>query len=294
MKKYILIAAAAFSMAACNNDDNIVDEPVAVQVSATIGQGAVSRASNSQWSEADAIGIAMGSRYINMEYVTENGDGVFAGTTMYFRNKREPVTLTAYYPFAGPEGTVPGENGILSGSTAANNQTEAEQPKIDFLFAKVENVTGADPKVKFAFDHRMSKLTLTFINGIGADVSKISSYQVDGLILGGTFDTATGVCAANGDASPLEIGVTAAKNAEPLPSLILFPQPATGVKLTITDEENQVYACDLSFENNELASGNNYKFTITVNKTGLIVDASTITDWTPKESSSGATTINPK
>ncbi|MDE7118795.1 MAG: fimbrillin family protein, partial [Bacteroidaceae bacterium] len=208
MKRYFLLAAATFALAACNNDDNYnnVDDPVAAHITATIGESAVTRASGTSWDAGDQIGITMDDRYVNMEYTTESTDGKFTGTTMYFKNKREPVTLIAYYPFAGEEGTA---QTSITASTTADRQTPKNQPKIDFLYATKENVTGSDPNVNLTFSHKMSKLTFTFKEGNkGTNVGKITSYEIGGLVLDGTFNAVTGVCAAKSDAAAAPLRIT--------------------------------------------------------------------------------------
>lgn len=294
MKKIYLLAAATLAIAACNNDDNYDNQPVAAQITATIGESAVARASDNQWAKGDRIGISMGTKYLNMEYTTDNGDGTFSGTTMYFPNKTEPVTLTAYYPYTGHEGESP----VLEASTPAENQTPEKQADFDFLYSKLSDVTGSNPKVDFTFSHRMSKLTIIFKNGSGMDVSKITSCSIEGLILYGSFDTATGECTAKSDAGTKSLNINTAnvKTEVALPSLIIFPQSLENktVTLKITDSEKQDFACDLSFEGNRIMSGNNYQFTITVNKTGLTINKSSITDWTTKDSSANADPINPE
>lgn len=301
MKKYLLLAAATMALAACNNDDNYVDQPVAAQITATIGNSTLSRASNETWAPDDAIGVTMNDRYVNLKYITENGDGKFAGTTMYFMNKRESVTLTAYYPFAGDENTLPGTDGIIETSTTSARQTADEQPKVDYLYAKEESVTGTNPNVSFTFSHKMGKITFIFKNGNdGTNVSKITSYQIDGLILDGTFNTETGVCAAKTDADSesliIDLRDVDVETEVAVPSLIVFPQAANSetVKLKISDSDGQDYACTLNFEDNCIESGNNYQFTITVNKTGLIVNQSGITDWTTKKTVANADAIDPE
>lgn len=290
MKKYILLVVAAVSMIACNNEDNYIDEPVAAHISATIGENFLSRASNKTWAPGDNIGISMSGRYTNMKYTTENGDGMFGGTTLYFKNKHEPVTMTAYYPYTGNENGTPD---AVEVSTTAERQNPKEHPKFDFLYAKKENVTGSDPNVKFTFSHMMSKITLIFINGNldengyaidkGADVSKITYYQIDGLILDGKFDTQTGVCAAKTgvETKPLLMTTTGVVSGDAVPSLIVFPQTTTAVSLKIHDSENQDYSCSLNFGDAGIVAGNNYEFRIKVNKTGLSVNESSITEWYP-------------
>lgn len=289
MKRIFLFAAAALALAACNNADEYADNgPVAARITATIGENAVTRASNESWEAGDKIGITtlrLGvSKYVNMEYTTENGDGVFTGETMYFQDKTEPVTFTAYYPFTGTGGTAPG---IIKAYTGAEYQTTEKQSEIDFLHDQKTSVKGSDPKVNFRFSHKMSKLTFKFKNGTGADVSKITSYAIEGLTLEGTFDPASdGGTVKTDDTAGAETltidlkGVTV-KDDENVPSLIVFPQHTgdKAVMLHIYTNDNQHYACQLGFGGGNIQSSNDYQYTITVNRTGLNVDKSTIVNW---------------
>ena len=194
MKKFTFLAAAALSLIACDTDNNITNEPdeaIAAQIMASIGKSADSRASETKWENGDKIGVTMLGRYVNMEYTTA-GDGAFTGTPLYFLNKQTPETLVAYYPFSGTETSDPGK---IEFTTDGTKQNPTEQENFDFLHAVKENVTGSNPAVQFNFAHKMSKLTFVFKNGnLGTNVSKITSYTIEGLVLDGTFDTATGIC----------------------------------------------------------------------------------------------------
>lgn len=290
MKKIYIWASALLALTGCaQDDDNYNDQPVEAKFSATIDGSSTTRASDTSWDENDEIGITMVGRYNNFQYTTSSVNGLFEGNPMFFKNKRDAVTLTAYYPFTGTEGIVPGTEGIIEATTDAENQIKENQSKIDFLFAKKENVTGEDPNVKFEFAHKMCKLTLTFKNGNGADVSKINSYQIDGLALSGEFDTTTGDCSAKNTAtpSPLAISLPAGtvSHGNEIPSLLLFPQAAAegSVTLGIRDSDDQEFSCKLNFKNESLVGGNNYKWTITVNKAELVIENFTITDWKNEE-----------
>ncbi|MDE5790845.1 MAG: fimbrillin family protein [Muribaculaceae bacterium] len=278
MKKYILLAAVAFTLTACSSEDSDMDQPIVAQISATIGESVQTRASDITWDNNDNIGVSMGNLYTNVKYTTENADGKFTGSSMYFRNKQDQLSISAYYPFTGTENSAPG---IVEASTRMDRQTTAEQPKFDFLYARVDNVTGAAPNINFAFKHQMCKLTLIFQKGNdGTDVSKINSLRIEGLVLDGTFNTATGECTAkNVSAAPIEMTPTVEHNAK-LPYLILFPQSVGKVTLKISDSEEQEYSCELKFPDNRLVSGNHYVYTIVVKKTALNVEQSTISDWT--------------
>lgn len=291
----LAICGGLTSLTSCSSDEpaGMDDAPVAAQITATIGDHVATRAANNSWSNGDKIGITTlregVSRYINMEYTTD-GSGVFSGSPMYFQDKTVPVTFTAYYPFTGNEGTEPG---TISAKTNAENQTPDKQPLIDFLYDQKTSIKGSDPKVNFIFAHKMSKLTLTFKNGTGADVGKITSYEIEGLTLDGTFDPATGVATVNqdADAKTLAMNVSGVVSGQSVPSLILFPQH-TGdktVMLHINTNDNQRYGCQLTFSGGDIASSKDYQYTITVNRTGLNIEKSTIADWTPEELSGEAT-----
>lgn len=215
------------------------------------------------------------------------------------------MTLTAYYPFNGVEGKVPGTDGdgVIVANTRAGNQDPDIQPGIDFLWDSQTGFTADDPNVNFKFSHKMSKITFTFQNSEavydqetgtkladGVDVATMTSYQLNGLVLDGTFDTATGVCAVKTDASPETISMDVkgkAVNDQAVDPLIVFPQTLNGgsVKLDIyTNELNdeahlQHYICSLSFSDGKIEPGYNYKYTIKVTKIGLIVGKMTVEPW---------------
>lgn len=300
MNKYILLPALVLALTACSSEENDIDQPVAARVSATIECGVASRASEASWSQNDEIGVSMGGRYLNIKYVTESGDGNFEGSSMFFRNKRESVDFTAYYPFLGTEGSAPGKDGLIEANTRALNQAKNTQPSIDFLFDSKNDVIGEHPVVKFEFIHKMSQLTFVFKNGTGADVKKIAYYTIEGLVLDGTFNTANGVCAIKDDGTPenLSIDLTDVEvvSGEAIPSLIVFPQTTAdkNVTLKITDTEGQEYSCILSFDNDSIVAGNNYKWTITVNKAVLSIDKSEIIDWTTTEKEIDAGSVLPQ
>lgn len=242
--------------------------------------------------------------YTNLKYTTERGDGEFTGTDLYFYN---PMTLIAYYPFTGDEKTAPGTGGIIEANTRADNQNPKKQPKINFLWDSKTGVdkkdfSAAHPYVNFVFTHKMSKVTFIFQDsepvfdeetGLkiadGVDVSKMVSYKINDLVLDGTFNTNTGVCAvkAGAPAEPLSINVDNVKNNEAVLPVIIFPQTLSGGSTILdlyTDELNsqanlQHYKCSLAFSDGEIKAGYHYKYTIKVTKIGLIVGKMTVEPW---------------
>lgn len=277
------------------------------------------RASDASWAANDTIGISstlytnedsVAGPYINVPYTTEKGDGNFTGKTPLFFYK--PMTLTAYYPFTGEEDKAPG---IITAKTGVENQSKENQPKIDFLWDSKTGVNKQDfsvgnPNVNFIFAYKMSKITFTFQGSEpvydeedpsvmlwdGVDVRTMVSYNIEGLGIEGTFNTATGVCAINDKRAGLTIDFEKEtkevedkyKYKREFPSLIVFPQSKPDDKniiLHITTDElkegqpKQHYKCALIFTDDEIKSGYHYNFTIQVTRRGLIVGNLKIDQW---------------
>lgn len=298
MKRIYLIAAATLALVSCDkNEENIVLSSEVAQICATIGETLSTRAADSKWANGDRIGITTNVMndtkqplQVNMKYTTDGGVN-FTGNPIYFYN---PMEVTAYYPFSGTEGTA---SGSITIDTRAANQTDENRPGIDFLWDKQTKIHVVDnkPQIHFSFTHKMSKLTLTFENGDGVNVSKIVSYRIEGLVMDGTFDTETGDCVVTEAAAPEPLSIDLSKgtvtSGENVAPLILIPQKldAGNVKLSIkTDEidnpdDLQEYTCNLSFGNGELKPGYNYEYKIKVSKTGLEIEKTNITDWISAE-----------
>lgn len=266
---YFLFPALALALASCSQTDEPgqLTEHSPASFTAQIGQ-TVSRAAGTDWFAGDAIGISgiSGSKtYRNVKFVTASGDGNFTSEVdnIYYQTT-DPVTFTAYYPYAA----APGADGIITASAADQSQ----QPAFDFLWAQASG-NYSSPAVNFTFTHRMSKINIAFTNGNDVDLSDLT-FSIDGLVLDGTFDTATGEAKTAEDGSAASL--TAALSADSKASLIVFPQAADNLTVIAT-AEGQQYSCALS--PGTFAAGNAYTFNIAVKKTGMTVAGSTITPW---------------
>lgn len=288
--RFLALATLALTMAACSNDDENNLQPTA-RFSAEIHDATLTRVAGTSWHENDKIGItATGnqamSKYTNVKYTTAQGDGNFTGSPIYFQDNNT-VTFTAYYPFNGKEGTAAG---MLENNT--KTQTTDYQKTIDYLFAKAENKSCNDANVTFNFYHKMSQITLTFVNnGNDTDISNITAYTISGLKMEGTFNTADGTATATAE-NPENLTIESISglsgSEDEVAPVILYPQSAAKVMLTVTLGDLD-YSCELDIQDDELKAGNNYTFDITVSKTGLTVQKSGIEGWNPIEGSGTAT-----
>ena len=194
--RFFALAALALTLAACNNDnENLNDGPVAAKFIADITPATRVNSGGTDWTDGDCIGVT-GAGFINIPYVRESGQFVPEDKTIYF-NDTETKTFNAYYPYQSDGGTV-------SVSTAADKQGSG----IDFLFASGATGDTRSPEVSFtdktdkggednSFHHRMSLIKFTFKAGDGLIFNGMepADYTLDGLKHEGTFDTATGTTA---------------------------------------------------------------------------------------------------
>lgn len=289
MKQYILLAATALTLAACTNDETAtLDSPVALKVNASIGT-VDTRAAGTQWADNDQIGISTvdgtATSYANVCYEWDGSSFTTPADNAIFFQSPETVTFHAYYPFTGTPGMA---SAPLTGvSTDATNQTAENQPLIDFLYASGATASKDKPTVSFtgehAFTHRMSQITLTFIEGSDMDFGGSFSYTLGDLKLQGTFSPQTGIATADDDAAaaPLTINLSEVQTTSGsyiAPSLILFPQEVTSIPITVT-VGGQDYKATLNVKDGKLQSGNNYTWEITVSKTDISVGKAEIKNW---------------
>ena len=86
--RLLTLAALAMTLAACNNDnENLNDGPVAAKFTADIYESVSTRVNSegTDWTDGDCIGIT-GAGFTNVPYKRENGKFVTDGTTIYFND----------------------------------------------------------------------------------------------------------------------------------------------------------------------------------------------------------------
>lgn len=279
--RFFALAALALALAACNNDNEILnnDGPVAARFIADIAPA--TRASGTTWTGGDRIGvtdIGNDTQYGNVPFILKNGKFEAEEKVIYIEDA-ETHTFRAYYPYNAAGGT-------LAATTDATAQQN--QPAIDFLFASGATGDKDSPVVSFtdktdkggadnSFHHRMSRITLTFEVGDGVDFSvvKPERYTLGDVILTGTFNTTDGIAAADGTAEALAMDLA---DGSLTSSVILFPQTAASLPLTV-NYRSQNYRATLTVPEGALQAGNNYTYTVKVRNKGIEVSEATIAKW---------------
>lgn len=304
------ISVAAISLlltAGCSGEEN---EPGgntsnAAIITASVGKAdnvASTRASETAWDAGDCIGISTSStstkgktNYINIRYQT-NGN-VFSpvpgaageDNTIYFQGT-SPMEFTAYYPCQGANGTKPGNNGVITRTLTAADQSTANLPDIDYLWAQ-KTAQSSNPKVDFLFSHRMSRLVLNFKAGAGVSLPPDGlAYTLTGLVQEGAFDTSTGEAKATGSTPadltglPTTPTTTTTATGQATGTTILWPQAANSVRLQLT-LNGITFGAVLTFPSGTaageaLAPSTSYTFNVTVERTGLEIGNADIDGWT--------------
>ena len=284
--RFFAFAALALTLAACNNDnENLNDGPVAAKFIADITPATRVNSEGTEWTEGDRIGIT-GAGFTNVPYKREYGMFAPDGTVIYF-DDTETHTFHAYYPYQA-------EGGTVTVSTAADKQGTG----IDFLFASGATGDTHNPEVSFtgdhAFQHCMSLIKFTFKPGDGIIFSETepASYTLGGLKHEGTFDTATGATAVTAAAnSPITMQLGGATASQ----VIILPQEVT-IPLDLSVSYNgQSYRAILKLPETPTASfyaaGYAYTYNITLNNKDIEVSEPTITPWKPGDSFNANTTL---
>lgn len=291
--RFFAFAALALTLAACNNDnENLNDGPVAAKFIADITPATRVNSEGTDWTDGDRIGVT-GAGFTNVPYKREYGKFVTDGTTIYF-NDTETQTFHAYYPYQADGGTV-----------TVNTAADKQGPGIDFLFASGAKGSTRSPEVSFtdktaeggadnSFHHRMSLIKFTFKAGDGLIFNGMepADYTLDGLKHEGTFDTATGTTAVT---AAVESPITMQLGGATTSQVIILPQGVT-TSLDLTVSFNGLdYTTTLPNpskpEANQFSAGYAYTYNITLNNKGITVEEPEITPWEPGNSNDVSITL---
>lgn len=295
---------AAAVLTACNNDENDVIDSGSSQATftAAINGQADTRAYDQTWEANDAIGISGtsgGTTYTNVQYVTTGGNGNFtagtSGNEIYYQDDAA-VTFTAYYPWTNLE------SGVTT--ITADTRAQSSQSDFDFLWAQ-QTGSKASPNVQFLFAHKMVKLVLTIRKGDGVSYQEVQDavLSLGGFRNNGSFNVTDGTAFATDGTVNLTFAGNTSETGYNAPlskddaaetvayTLILFPQVfSSSLPITATITGGQSFSATLNFTTanidagdtdaqNEWVAGRQYNLSVTLHKTGITVNGSTIQGW---------------
>ncbi len=282
----LALLAAGLLTAACGSDEAAQqDDRVALHVTS----GIVTRAMDNVWQTGDAIGVFMldGSAvdtYANVKYVTQNGgtSGSFAAEnemeTIYLPVDDTTRDFIAYYPY---------QTGLTADKTACTISLadQSDLTAIDFMAAaKVEGKSRKDYTAPFVFTHKLSKITMDIQPGAGLKAADLAGMTIalTGQPTTGTFDLLTATDVTPSSDTPSSITLNTAADGSHAEAIVFPSASYEGMAFEFHTQEFGDYTWKLnaSTQAKRFEAGKKYRYTITVNRTSLIVSA-IITDWAP-------------
>lgn len=304
--RYLVLAALALSVAACNNDEvpQAASGLQEARISAGL-DGVLTRANGSQWEEdhigvyvTDDSGSGMVGTFSNVEYQTSasnaSGQTSFSpvGGGIFFQDATADVTFAAYGPYK-PYDKIAADYTVSANTTVQSSRTA--QQAFDFIYSGGVTASHRQPTVMFNFAHKMSRLVLVMktsdTDGFSATEVQNGVYTLTGIQHKGTFNVVSGQAKANlvnlSDPESSTMGTAWRLNDHSIMQVaddrtsvtftsILFPQAAPdGISLK-AEIGGQVYEATLA---PALEQGYSYQYTVTMKKQGLEVSGCTIADW---------------
>ena len=280
MKKYFILAAAFLTLAACSNDESNTANDNVIRLSSSVG--VVTRAANDiypsggHFENGTAVKVQLtaddGSvTYSAIDY-TDNGSGTLTGeSTQYYPANGTAVSGYAYYPSDASTAS----NGFVLG----DQDDDTDYKKYDLMHATLTSITQNSNAAArtLTFNHLLSKITVTLVKGT-AETSELDAATVTlkDVIVKGTFTPASGTFTAAADEDANKGDIVIATNAGTTAhSAIVIPQTMTGKKLEV---KIGTATKEYTFPTSSFATGTNNTYTITVDKTGIVV-TSTIGVW---------------
>lgn len=310
-KLFLTMAAAAFMLASCGNEENEVKESwngeirlsssIEAQTRATHGLDQVLKAGESVRVWIDD------SKSPNADITTENlyknnvltvGDAgalsVATGKDMYFPQSGNTVNIYALHTNATPTGDeFPGEltHTVAQDQKSTTNTAGAGYQGSDLVYAKVTGQARTDAAISLKFTHMLSKIEVVLVQGKGAQ--NITSAEILNTKLKAVFTpskTAAFSVATDAaetipaDFNPIAIDCEATPQADVnskaiLNEAIIVPQTLAKETAFIRINENLIYKlpAEKTFE-----AGKKYRYIVTANLSELTVVTSSITDWSPE------------
>lgn len=311
MKKLLFfVAAASMMLAACSSDNEEVKvaEKSAIRLS-TQSLTSMTRAGQSiQLTQFDAdenVSIFLvedvnGTQtpsgtnvttYSNpLAYTTGAAGALTPATAQYWPQDGNGLFIFGIYPASAVTSSTAYNGTGISFSVAADQSTTAGYKASDLMMGAPTSgnpVTRTTSEVPMTFTHLLTKLNVNLTAGDGFTQAEMANAEVS--ILGikptTTFGVqGTAVTEGSGDATNIAAGAGASTSAIIVPQTVMA---GNFIKITIGGGD-YYYALTA---NKFFASQTLYTYNLTVNKTGLLLTATTITDWADGGESDGTATL---
>ena len=287
-KKYLIFAAAALTLAACSNDENLNGGPVELRLSSSleVQTRAATDIQGSAFETGQSVDV-----FIH-EYVTSGAaTTTYPQPLAYTTSSGNGVTICAYYPSDMVDNI---DAGTTATFTVKDDQSLKENYMAsDLMYGVPQNgnpVKRTTDAVGIGFTHLLSKVSVNLTAGDGNPNLTGATVELLNVLPTTTLTTAEGsISEATGAATDITVFTADATTSKG--SAIVPPQTlgAQFVKVTLADGGELIGKLNDS-STPDLKGGNEYTYNITVNLTALSITAS-ITPWGDGDTLDGSATM---
>lgn len=302
MKKHLIFAAALVALVACNNEEYTpMDDPnTPMEIRLSSGIDVQTRANSAevpdkQIAEGQQVGVfindAGSSNDVvgaNLKYDADGSGGLTLATdpaqaTPYYPANGNGVKMTAYHPYNA--GAAITDNGYEF-AVVADQSSNANYYASDLLYSESEDYARQKTAHNIAFKHKLSKVECTLTSGSGSPDLTDATVSIVKAKTNITFNPANGTLSDAQSATTADIKLNSAIASGSYIGIIPPQTYAKGgqfLKVELSAAAGGgtfYYTIPNKSDDEDLKLGENkvYKYTITVNRTGLSV-TSTIDEW---------------
>lgn len=299
MKKHLIFAAALVALVACNNEDYTpMDDPNApMEIRLSSGIDVQTRANSAevpdkQIAEGQQVGVFINDAVTgdvvsaNLKYNADGSGGLTLATTSpaqeipYYPANGNAVRMTAYHPYK--DGATITDNGYEF-AVSTDQSSDASYYASDLLYSENKEYARQKTAHNIAFEHKLSKVECTLTSGNGTPDLTGATVSIVGAQTNIFFSPADGTLSSPTNATTADIKLSSATATGPYIGIIppqTYSKGSQFLKITLASGGTFYYTIPNGGADNDLAlaGGNVYKYTITVNRTGLSV-TSTIEPW---------------
>lgn len=324
MRHILFFLPVAMLLAACTQDElteqtgAALPEPIPLELSAAIGEAVAvptrATTADGQWPDGGTVYVQISEFEFGLDnaevlaYTVDTKGNLTppaSAKTIYWTNNGQAYWVRAWYPGTRNEYTTAPPKAGGTWTAGQNQSQEAYLAKDDFLYA-YQQLTFGLSTYRLNFSHLMSKITINLENSdylkqYGPEkvsVSLITTTQDAAWCVEGAFE---------GSGKELKLSETAAGDQSTITPFrksavtgdyyasyeaIVIPQSVADKAIQVK-VGNATYQCAMAVPDNpnDMTSGYQYTYSVTVKETGLTVSAGSSISWSTGGNGTGTVTI---
>lgn len=316
MRHILFFLPVAMLLAACTQDEQTgeaLPEPIPLQLTAAMGEAvatpakAATRATtvDGQWPESGTVYVQISETEDGFDDDKVLNYSVDASGNLkpqeskdiyYWTKNNQTIYVRAWYPGGKTDWNgIPKEEDGMKWTAGSDQSNEADLAKDDFLYAYKDLTFGSQPYT-LEFRHLMSKITINLVNSpylkqydpakVSVSLTATNTMPQAWLVDGAFEDSGSELKLSEASPGSSETTITpfsksvADEDYYASYEAIVIPQGVTNTNKGIQVKVgNATYQWEMELAANQMYSGNEYTFNITVDAKGLTVSAGSSISW---------------